>query len=168
MDETSEPFDEFGHGGRQERAPERGPLASGIRACLRILSFLSLWVAILTVAAVILGHVLPSFPGTFPRIAVKSAIPLIAVGFSYFCLILTLPRTPGQRLVGVTVGLAFILWGVEQFLTNAALVAFIDDVVVFFFVVDLTLVIRHNLQRSADESRPDKAKGGAKEAVSGA
>jgi hypothetical protein len=45
--------------------------------------------------------------------------------------------------------LAFVLWGLEQFLTDQAWISFIDDVVVFLFVVDLSIVIRHNLKSCA-------------------
>jgi hypothetical protein len=163
MDETSEPFDEFGHPEQSDRQNRRGPLANGLRA----MSFTALWIAILSVIVVIIRHALPVFMASPPSIPLKSAIPLIAVGFSYLCLIVTLPRTPGQRLVGFSVALAFILWGVEQYLHDSALVAFIDDVVVFFFVVDLTIVIRHNLRGSAGEIRPDQGKAERKEATPG-
>jgi hypothetical protein len=165
MDESSEPFDEFGHSERSVQDARRGPVASGLRTGLRALSFISLWIAILTVALVIVGHALPPIPVTFPQIPVKSAIPLIAIGFSYTCLVLTLRRTPGQRIVGLSVGLAFILWGAEQFLHDKALIAFIDDVVVFFFVVDLIIVIRHNLRSSAGEKQPGKVNGKRKGSV---
>ena len=110
MDEPSEPFDEFGHSERSGQDGRRGPVASGMRTGLRALSFISLWVAILTVAFLMVRHALPAIPATFPQIPMKSAIPLIAIGFSYTCLVLTLRRTAGQRLVGLSVGLAFILW----------------------------------------------------------
>jgi hypothetical protein len=84
-------------------------------------------------------------------------LPLIAIGVSYFFLIVTLRRTLGQRLVGIFIGVAFILWGSEQFLGNQALISFIDDVVVFLFVVDLSIVIRHNLKNCAAERLVGKA-----------
>jgi DNA replication protein DnaC len=90
-------------------------------------------------------------------VTVKSAIPLITIGVSYVSLVLTLPRTPGQLLVGILVGLAFILWGYEQFLKDRALVAFIDDCVVFLFVTDLSIVIRQNFRECAAERRLRKA-----------
>ena len=76
----------------------------------------------------------------------KSAFPLMAIGFSYICLIATLRRTFLQRLLGFAVGLAFTLWGVEQFLRNQALISMIDDFVVLLFVFDLSLVVRSNLR----------------------
>ena len=102
-------------------------------------------------------HALPVILGSQAPFALKSAVPLIAIGISYFILILTLRRTIGQRLVGLSIGLAFVLWGLEQFLSDQAVVSFIDDVVVFLFVADLSIVIRHNLASCAGESQVRKA-----------
>jgi hypothetical protein len=63
----------------------------------------------------------------------------------------------GQRLVGIFIGLAFVLWGLEQFLSDQVVISFIDDVVVFLFVVDLSIVIRHNLRNCAGERQVQKA-----------
>jgi hypothetical protein len=158
-DEASIPFDEFDHPAGSAPGARRGPLARWTEAGLRCISFAALWVAILTVTLVLLGHSMPLIIG--PHwigarwfIHLKSGIPLIAIGISYFALVLTLPRTPGQLLVGVLMGLAFALWGAEQFLKDRALVPFIDDCVVFLFVVDLSIVIRHNFRGRAAERRP--------------
>lgn len=109
------------------------------------------WVAIVSLGYMAIRHALPLIAGSQPLVALKSAVPLIAIGFSYTCLVATLPRTPGQRIVGFSVGLAFMLWGLEQYLQDQKIVALVDDVVVFFFVVDLAIVVRHNLKRDADE-----------------
>jgi hypothetical protein len=114
-------------------------------------------VAILTAGFLIARHALPLMTGSQTSIAFKSAVPLIAIGISYFVLILSLRRTPGQRLVGILVGLAFVLWGLEQFLKDQAWISFIDDVVVFLFVVDLSIVIRHNLRSCLGERQVQKA-----------
>jgi DNA replication protein DnaC len=45
----------------------------------------------------------------------------------------------------------------EQFLSDQAVISFIDDVVVFLFVVDLSIVIRHNLRSCAGERQVRKA-----------
>ena len=128
-----------------------------IQAGLRGLSFGALWVAILTAGFLIARHALPLMTGSQTPISFKSAVPLIAIGVSYFVLILSLRRTPGQRLVGIFVGTAFVLWGLEQFLSNQIWISFIDDVVVFLFVVDLSIVIRHNLRSCVGERQVWKA-----------
>jgi hypothetical protein len=111
---------------------------------LRGLSFVALWVAILTASFLIARHAMPLVVGSPPLISLKSAVPLIAIGISYSVLIITLRRTLGQRLVGFLMGIAFVLWGLEQFLSDQAVISFIDDIVVFLFVVDLSIVIRQN------------------------
>jgi hypothetical protein len=146
-DPISTPFDEFEH--TKEPAPRdpRGIVVRWMLAGLRFISMVSLWVAIPTAACVLLGHVF-----RFP-FAIKSSIPLIAIGLSYVSIIITLPRTPGQRLVGIFMGMAFMLWGAEQFLRDRALISFIDDCIVFLFVVDLSLVIRQNFRESDAKRR---------------
>jgi hypothetical protein len=144
MDPVSTPFDEFEH---KEPAAPQNAAVRWTQAGLRFVSLVSLWVAIPTAACVLLAHVFPL------AYTVKSGIPLIAIGISYVSLVVTLPRTPGQRLVGIFMGLAFVLWGSEQFLKDRMLIGFIDDCIVFLFVVDLSLVIRQNFRESAARRR---------------
>jgi DNA replication protein DnaC len=159
MSDFSTPFDEFEHPcGILPRVFRRGVLARWMQAGARGLSFATLWVAILTASYLIVRHALPFIMGSQPPISLKSAIPLIAIGVSYFCLIITLRRTPGQRLVGILMGLAFVLWGSEQFFTDQEVISFIDDIVVFLFVVDLSIVIRQNFISCAGEGRVRKAR----------
>jgi hypothetical protein len=154
--EFSTPFDEFEPPGGSAPAARRGRIASCLQAGLRGLSFGALWVAILTAGFLIARHALPLITGSRLPISFKSAVPLIAIGISYLVLILSLRRTLGQRLVGIFVGLAFVLRGLEQFLTDQVWTSFIDDVVVFLFVVDLSIVIRRNLRSCVGERQVRK------------
>jgi DNA replication protein DnaC len=156
--EFSTPFDEFEPPSRSALVPRRGILVYWVQAGLRGLSFGALWAAILAACFLMAQHVLPLITGLQAPFTLKSAGPLMAIGISYFVLILTLRRSIGQRLVGLSVGLAFVLWGLEQFLTDQAVVSFIDDVVVFLFVVDLSIVIRHNLASCAGEGHVRQAR----------
>ena len=128
-----------------------------MQAGLRGLCSLSLWVAILTASIIMVRHALQVITGSPLLISLTSGVPLIAIGISYFVLILTLRRAPGQRLVGILIGLAFVLWGLEQFLSDKSLISYIDDVVVFLFVTDLSIVIRQNLKSGAGERQLRKA-----------
>jgi hypothetical protein len=47
------------------------------------------------------------------------------------------------------VAVAFILWGIEQFLSNRAMAVFLDDIVVLLFVLDLSIVIYGHLKPGA-------------------
>jgi hypothetical protein len=156
LGKLSTPFDEFEDPGRSAPAARRGRIVHCLQAGLRGLSFGALWVGILTAGFLIARHALPLMTGSQVTIPFKSAVPLIAIGISYLVLILFLRRTLGQRLVGISVGLAFVLWGLEQFLTDQAWISFIDDVV-FLFVVDLSIVIRHNLKSCVGERQVWKA-----------
>jgi len=150
------PFDEFEHPGESVPRARRGRLGRWTQTGLRVISFTALWVAILTASFVILSHTMPLIIGSQSPVLLKSGIPLMAIGISYISLVLTLPRTPGQVLVGLLMGLAFVFWGLEQFLTNRALISFIDDCVVFLFVADLSIVIRQNYRGRAGERRVRK------------
>lgn len=57
------------------------------------------------------------------------------------------PRTRSQVVLGLMVSAAFILWGIEQYVADRGLASFIDDIVVFLFVLDVSLVIRGQLKR---------------------
>jgi DNA replication protein DnaC len=151
MGEYSTPFDEFEEQSRRSLSPRRGKLAHLAQSGLRALSVVALWLAILAACFLIVRHLLPFVLGSEPLIWFKSAVALIAIGISYLALILTLRRTFGRRLVGIFMGLAFVLWGLEQFLNDQAVVSFMDDIVVFLFVVDLSIVIRQNFRSSAGE-----------------
>ncbi len=83
----------------------------------------------------------------------KSAIPLILIGIAFAWFQFSLPRTLGQRLSGLGVAAAFVLWGIEQFVPNQRIVSAIDDVVVFLFVLDLGIVICGSL-REQNRKKP--------------
>jgi DNA replication protein DnaC len=158
MDQVSIPFDEFEHADAAVPDAPRGIAARWTLAGLRIISIASLWTAIITACFIVLSRTIPLIIGGPLPFSVKSAIPLIAIGVSYISLVLTLPRTPAQLLVGVLMGLAFALWGTEQFLKDRQIASFIDDCVVFLFVTDLSIVIRRNFRECASESRLRKAR----------
>jgi len=149
MGQVSKPFDEF----EDAVAPgvPRGIVARWTLAALRLISFVSLWTAIGTAAFIILSHGVPGIIGRPLPFSVKSGVPLLAIGLSYISLVVTLPRSPSQYLVGILVGVAFVLWGSEQFLKNREIISFIDDCVVFLFVTDLSIVIRRNFRECAHE-----------------
>jgi DNA replication protein DnaC len=155
--EFSTPFDEFDDPSRSAPALRPGVIVLWLQAGLRLLSFASLWVAILTAGFLILRHAQALLVGSAPSIPFRSTVPLIAIGTSYFALIISLRRTFGQRLAGIFIGLAFVLWGLEQLLSDKALISFIDDVVVFLFVVDLSIVVRQNLRNCIGERLIQKA-----------
>jgi hypothetical protein len=155
-DEPPKAFDEFTHSGKGVQPVRQGPFPSPMRAGLRAISRVALCIAVVAAVFIVAFHTYRSLGGRPVELpwAPKSAVPLVAIGISYLTLIFTVDRTPAQRLLGFLVGLAFILWGVEQYLPDPALVAWIDDLVVFLFVLDLGIVIRENLVRSREDQAP--------------
>ena len=75
---------------------------------------------------------------------------LILIGSSYILLQLARPRRRSEALKGAALGLAFVLWGGEQFLAPGRAVTAIDSVVITIFVVDLGLAVAGQLRSRAD------------------
>jgi hypothetical protein len=113
---------------------------------LRAISALALVLAIASAVILVALHLVHSFQPDFMPWKMKSAIPLILIGVAFASLQFVLPRTRTQILLGLMVSAAFILWGTEQYLSNQAMVSFIDDIVVLLFVIDLSIVIRGYLK----------------------
>jgi len=76
----------------------------------------------------------------------SGAVALILIGASYLSLQLGARQRWNQKLKGVFLGLAFVLWGSEQFLPASRLVTLMDSAVITIFVVDLGLIILERLK----------------------
>jgi hypothetical protein len=135
------PFDDF-PGGRGKRTLHLAPLA----AFLRILSGIALATAFASAAGILILDAIHWFR---PDLSwkLKSALPLICIGVSYALLQFTVPRAPGEFCLSLAVSLAFVLWGVEQFIPVPQIASRIDDLVVFLFVLDLSIVIWGQLRQ---------------------
>jgi hypothetical protein len=77
-----------------------------------------------------------------------SAMALILIGTSYISLQLKAKRRWNEKLKGIFLGFAFVLWGGEQFLPASKLVTLMDSTVITIFVVDLGLIILDSLKRN--------------------
>jgi hypothetical protein len=74
------------------------------------------------------------------------ALALMFVGSSFICL--QLSGNWKGMLKGLLLGLAFVLWGGEQFLRPGPTVTAIDSAVIAIFVLDMGLVIAGHLEAS--------------------
>ncbi len=113
---------------------------------MKFISATAMGLAMLSGVVLLALRVVHSVKPDFWAPPLKSAVPLILVGASFACLQFAVPRTRVQMVLGLLAALAFILWGAEQYLSNQTLVAFIDDIVVFLFVLDLSIVIYGQIQ----------------------
>src|SRR5579871_5723614 len=113
---------------------------------MRALSAVSLGFAFLTAVLLIALRLIHLFRPDVMSWHLKSAIPLMLVGIAFALMQFAVIRTRGQIVLGLFVSLAFILWGVEQFVPNQFVAFSIDDLVVFLFVLDLSLVIYQHLK----------------------
>ena len=148
MDESHvTPFDDYPEPNRDEPPDKRKVHLPRLRLALRVVSAISFGLAISSACVVlILDGLHLAGPDLLPW-RLKSAFPLIFVGISYGCLQFTLPRSWKEFLLSLSVGVAFIMWGAEQFVPDKALASLMDDVVMFLFVLDLSIVIRGSLKQ---------------------
>ncbi len=80
------------------------------------------------------------------------ALSLMLIGASYICLQLAARRPWSETLKGVMLGVAFLLWGSEQFLSPSVWVTAMDSLVILIFVVDLSMIIVGRLKRKNQEA----------------
>jgi hypothetical protein len=71
---------------------------------------------------------------------------LLLIGSAYIALQGGAGQKGAETAKGVLLGLAFVLWGSEQFLPAGPTATGIDGVVIAIFVVDLSLMIWRRLR----------------------
>jgi len=76
------------------------------------------------------------------------ALAFILIGASFIALHFSARRPWNQIFKEFFLGIAFILWGSEQFLDPGLLVTIMDSLVVIIFVSDLSLVIVGRLKQN--------------------
>lgn len=90
-------------------------------------------------------------PGTLHQDA--GGLALICIGASFVCAQLSAGLKLREVTKGVLLGLAFIFWGAEQFLSAGRLSTAMDSFVVACFVIDLALIVKANLGRPSPEGQ---------------
>jgi hypothetical protein len=83
-----------------------------------------------------------------------SAWALIMIGAAFILVQLASGAAARDRLKGILLGLAFILWGGEHYLPPGAPVIAVDFLVISIFVVDLGLMVRAQL--AAEPASPKR------------
>lgn len=127
-------------------APQRES-GGGLRKASAIVGSIALTAAFLVVVLRFLKLVAPNLaPWTL-----KSAFPLILVGIAFAFLQFAIPRTRIQLTLGLVVSVAFVLRGSEQFLSKPALIAAVDDLVVFLFVLACSFIVFGHLKRTRNQ-----------------
>ena len=120
---------------------------------LKVVGAAGLFLALVNGILVLLLH---AAHGAFPDFSIwklKSGVSLILGGISFALLQFALPRTTAEFFVSLNISVAFILWGIEQFLSNRALAILIDDTVAFLFILDLCIVVWGLLRQDNQRSR---------------
>src|SRR6267142_960556 len=79
------------------------------------------------------------------------ALSFMLIGASYVGLQLSSTRPVNETLKELLLGIAFLLWGAEQFLPPSRWVTVMDTLVVLIFVTDLSLIIFQRLRRRGKE-----------------
>lgn len=108
--------------------------------------------AILSCALLVVANAVPLVMGALGHMPL-SAAPLIFIGTAYMALQLVLRPALKELLQRLLLGLAFVLWGVDQLLPSSVLAAVLGDVVIILFVVDLGVITFAHL-RIDDKDTP--------------
>jgi len=132
-----------------DRAESRPSTPGRAFVVARVISAFALGCAIFGALSIVILRLVHCFQPRLLPWTLKSAYPLILIGVAFASLQFMAPRAPRQILLGLMVAVAFILWGTEQFLANRAVAAFMDDIVVFLFVLDLSIVVYGHLKSGA-------------------
>jgi hypothetical protein len=120
-----------------------------MRRILRPLGGLFLLAALVALAVLLFSDGWHLFHPT-GRHKQAGALALMLVGASFVCVQLDTCATLTTRLKRVLLGLAFVLWGGEQFLPPGPCVTAMDSAVITIFVVDIGLVILGLLKRRSE------------------
>ena len=88
---------------------------------------------------------------TMSRHQQMGALPLTLIGLSYIAFQFAGKRRITERIKGLFLGLAFVLWGSEQLLPPSPWVMVMDSLVISILVVDLALIIKEHLKRKDEE-----------------
>jgi hypothetical protein len=118
---------------------------------LRGLSLLLFLLAVGSIVILIASDVFHAFRLTSIH-QQSSALALILIGTSYLSLQLSSKRRWSEKLKAIFLGLAFALWGSEQFLPASRMVTLMDSTVITIFVVDLGLIILDSLKRNNEQA----------------
>jgi len=116
---------------------------------LRALSVICLCLALTIGAGLIFWDAAHSFR-PLPSHQRAMAVALMLVGASYAVAHLGGTMPAGERIRAISLGGAFVLWGVTQFIALGRMSVAIDCVLVVVFVVDLSLAVRKRLRRGYD------------------
>jgi hypothetical protein len=116
-----------------------------MKKLLRILGGVLFGLALLALAWLLLPDLWTGFRPSL-RHQQAGALALMLVGASFVCLQFSTGKRRKEILKGALLGLAFVLWGSEQFMPPGSAVTAIDSAVIAIFVVDLGLVIAGHLE----------------------
>jgi hypothetical protein len=108
--------------------------------------------AILSCALLLVANAVPRVMASLGHVPL-SAAPLILIGTGYMALQCVLRPAFKELLQRLLLGLAFVLWGVDQLLPANTLAAVLGDVVIILFVADLGVITFAHL-RIDDKDTP--------------
>ena len=116
---------------------------------LHCLSAIFFALALLGVATLLIGDVTNrlEFTAIHRR---AGALSFMLIGASYLSLLFSAGRPLRAMLKEIFLGIAFLLWGCEQFLPPGPLVTVMDTAVILIFVIDLSWIIVERLKNRHD------------------
>ena len=117
-----------------------------VKRSLRALGGILFLLALIALAVLLLPDLWIKFQPT-DRHQQAAALALLFVGASFVCLQFSTGGSWKDKIKGILLGLAFVLWGSEHYLPAGVWVTATDTAVIAIFVGDLGLVIAGNLGR---------------------
>jgi hypothetical protein len=118
---------------------------SALKGWFHALSSVLFGLALLALAWLLLPDLWGGFQPSL-RHQRAGALALVFVGASFLCQQFSTGKRGKEALKGLLLGLAFVLWGGEQFMPPGAGVTAIDSAVIAIYVVELGLVIAGRLE----------------------
>ena len=106
----------------------------------RILSSLFLLIALLCLATLWWHDIGHDFHFDARHLRAGSP-PFVFIGLAFIAFQLSQQRLGRQQVKGLLLGIAFALWGTEQFMQPSLWLTVLDDLVIGVFVVDLGTII---------------------------
>ena len=119
-------------------------------ALFRALSAIFFVSALLTISTLVISDVFNQLRLTSVHRS-AGALSFFLIGSSYVGLQFSSKRPWNEMAKNVSLGIAFLLWGFEQFLPASPWVTAMDTAVVLIFVFDLSLIIVERLRRADHE-----------------
>jgi hypothetical protein len=121
-------------------------MPSDMKLMFRNFSLLLLASALVSCLVVLISDAARGFSYDAHHLRLGS-LPFVFIGLAFICYQLSLCHSWRRRCKGLLLGLAFALWGSEQFIPPGPWLTALDNLVIAIFVIDLGLIVGGQMAR---------------------